>query len=594
MKKSTKKKGIIHKGKLIVFGVLVVLVLLFSYFFKNKLAAQAIEQGMEAAFKTNVTVSGVKLQILSSSLHINFLSVLDDSHPDKNLFELHNMTADIDTAALLKGRIIIEKLEASGLQWGTPSHLSQKAKASSLPDKRNADKKRSSFAFPRLSFNPREIIQTHRGDFASIKAIDRSKTRLIKAKTELETKTDTLKEEIKTLTAEIKTLSRMKVSSVQEGAELLQKIQTAEKTVNTLQKGSTELYTSIAVQRTLLNNEKHTVKKSLADDYKKIDSFIASPGESLRNAASTYTRELLKRKTGRYYALVVKGMTIAKNISSENTKKRTYERRKGRTVFFPVKKLPRFLLKKASLEMVKGEEDLAIILKNLSSNPDITGKQTIFSADYRKGTEVIDINGIVNLSQGEMKLRAETQNVHFSTDAVEADYSARGSFSLHRGGTLSGKGRLLLHTLTIINKTNKDLFKERINTILRHTHDKTIYAAVTKTNNKTSVTVKTSLDKLFSKAVDSYTAEASSKLKKQTRKVFDEQIHQSLQDWGKRTEEMEQLFKQGKIISDKIKTLQKQLKKEESRIEKEILKSKASNSGKTLLKKAEKIKLPSF
>ncbi len=574
-----------NKVKLVILGILVAAVLIFSFFFKDKLAAGVIQRGMEAALETHVTLSGVQLHILSSSLQIGYLAVQDKSSPGKNLFELHNLKADIDTAALLKGSVLVENLSASGLQWERAEPSASQKQPQQRSKTTGGSAGRAPFAFPALSLDPETFLAEHRKDLPSLQVLQQSTMKLNSAADRLSTGYEALRGRIDSITAEINALSQIKkVSSPREGAALLKKLQVLSDKVAEIRKEGTELYTDMTEQKSLLKRETAHIHTALAEDYNTISSLMAAPGQSLKNAASAYAEKLLREKTGRYYSLVMKGLKAVHHLSSGKTKKTPPGRRRGRIVSFPETKLPRFLLQQAHLGMIAGQTKGAVTLADLSSSPALTGKPASFTAVYKKGASSAMVQGSVDPSGTGMTLVAAVDQFPFSTDTVEGTYSAHAHFTLSDSSRMSGKASADLHTCRIINPENNQFVRE-INKMLQHTQNKTLQAVFTVTKDKTSVAVTTSLDKQISRTVKTLISTKAAAAQTAVKRAFDAAVSTSLNNWKTEQGILEKLFRKGNEITADTTGAEKLLHTADSRLRKEIL-----NGG--IPKAAEGLKLP--
>lgn len=602
-KKERKKKGLLNKAKLIVLLVIIVSAIIFSFFFKDRIVTNVLQHAMEKIFASEVTITKVHFKVFSSSLTIGFLAVADSDHPGKNIFELHNIRADINTGALLKGKVWIERMEASGLAAGTLSksrHNNSKTEKnthSANSETKTTNAIKTSFSIPGISLNPQEIIQNHMKDFSSFRTIEDSKNRLAAAEEELRAQTESLKVPVNDISTQIQNLSSTHLTSVKEGTNLLESIKTIHTELQTLQDGSKGLASSIQKKSLILSEEKKKIGQSLDADYKKIDTFIDTPGKTVTGAVSAYTRQLLQRKTGRYYTLIMKGLNTVKNLSNNKKSKKTAGRRKGRNIQFPVERTPLFFLQTAKLGMIRKNDQLTVSLHDFSSNPRLVTNPASFSAVFINPDRKAHLTGFIDTSHNKTTMNGELTHFSFSNTLVGGEYDASGSFVLDGTGLLTGNSRINLLSC-ILKNPDGDKLKAEINRMLASAKQKTISTAFSISKTKTSIITNTSLDTLFNQIVSKRIKEISATLKKQTKEEFDKRCDKPLSVWSSKTGNIKQLIQQGETLTQKVTKARRMLADKEAEIKKKLLVlgiPGAAAPGTELLKKASKgIRLPSF
>ncbi len=94
-------------------------IVFFEFYLKNMLVQRLLETQLEKIFLAQVDTDGVELSIFKGEFSLEYFAVADAQNPMKNLFECSSVTADLDTAELLQGRVLIEELGFSGLKRGT-------------------------------------------------------------------------------------------------------------------------------------------------------------------------------------------------------------------------------------------------------------------------------------------------------------------------------------------------------------------------------------------------------------------------------------------------------------------------------------------
>ncbi len=104
------KRPLIRKGRLIVGGVLMVIILVGMKFYMNGLLCSGLEVGIAAANGAEVNIESVSLSLSQGELIINGLQVTDPKNPAYNQVQAKEIRADVSMLDLLTRRLVIEKI----------------------------------------------------------------------------------------------------------------------------------------------------------------------------------------------------------------------------------------------------------------------------------------------------------------------------------------------------------------------------------------------------------------------------------------------------------------------------------------------------
>ena len=119
-----KNRGVLRTGKVSLLVIVVAVILVFNFVFKNRLLEQALERGLEGVFSARAEVDDLDFRILSGRIFFAHLSVADREQPFRNLFELGATEVDLNTAELLKAKVVVTNLESLEIGWNTPRQTS--------------------------------------------------------------------------------------------------------------------------------------------------------------------------------------------------------------------------------------------------------------------------------------------------------------------------------------------------------------------------------------------------------------------------------------------------------------------------------------
>jgi uncharacterized protein (TIGR03545 family) len=104
---------------LVAFITLGALVAVFLYLFAETLAKKALVSSAESAFGAEVNISAVKLAYSPLQISILGLQVTDKDMPTQNIFSFDRATAGVDVWQYLFGKVIVDELEVSKLEFST-------------------------------------------------------------------------------------------------------------------------------------------------------------------------------------------------------------------------------------------------------------------------------------------------------------------------------------------------------------------------------------------------------------------------------------------------------------------------------------------
>ncbi len=104
---------------LVAFIVLSALVAVFLYLFAETLVKKAMVTSAESAFGAEVNITEVKLAYSPLQISVLGLQVTDKENPKQNLFSFERAAAGVDVWQYLFGKIIVEQLEVSKLEFSS-------------------------------------------------------------------------------------------------------------------------------------------------------------------------------------------------------------------------------------------------------------------------------------------------------------------------------------------------------------------------------------------------------------------------------------------------------------------------------------------
>ncbi len=551
---------ILNTGKIIVLGILAAGIIVFAIFFKDRIITSYAEKGLEKIFNEPVHITELKTSLLSSRISISTVQIGDTA--------VENIVIDLDAGALLKKRFIIENLRGSIIRRDSYTGGKTDKKETS------GEKKDGGFDFSSVIPDAGALVSDHLKDFAAFREIDNTKI-LLKEKTDkLKEDTEELKKLSENLKDKTESLSKTRIKGIKDGTEALAEISGLIKEINSAVKKTAELKKEIDKGVSSARKAEKRIKDAAEEDYGTIDSLVSDPGGSVKDFASGYCRQILQEKTGKYYPLVKKGMDILNRIAADkNSSKKGEEayRRKGRTVYFKVEKLPRFLLKKAYFTF--GGDRIIIKISNVSSDPELLSSPTAsFVLNYKSGSSSANTEGKVSFDGGKYSKLSFTVDINdftISANEFSGRYSGTGTFVFNSRKELTGNSTIHLEEGSVSNPDGKEIIDD-INKALADPGGYDISAVLFTNGKKTRIKVSTTLDDIVKNIIKQEAERTAETLRKRAKEEYKKQLDSKMKEIQPYLDDLDSIKSETEEISKEIRQYSRELRSTQSRIEKEM------------------------
>lgn len=371
-------------------GVFVGLLVAFWLLFANTLVRRGIEAAGTALLGAKVEIASARISLGEGRLTLRGVTAASPSEALKNLFQADELDADFELLPLLEKKVIIDRLAATGLRFGTPRATDGRVKSSgpSLP----AQVAGNVSAWARAVNVP--VIQLATGTF-DVGTLDPTKLRAVAAARALGARADSVSA---AWTAAAKDLHPDAVAD------------SATAVANRLQAMTTPDLRVIADARRMLDLVTRT-----RDQVAALERSVTSGADSLRagvagldaarRADYDFAKSLVRLPAleagdvgaalfgGAAVARVQRGLqllSLARAYMPPGLQPHTEPgprrvRRAGLTVRFPrARALPGFLLREGAVSFTLGQgaaaKQYAGTLRGLTSAPALYGKPTTFDA----------------------------------------------------------------------------------------------------------------------------------------------------------------------------------------------------------------------
>lgn len=109
---------------LLPLSVVILVIALWSWLFKDRTAKWAVERGGTAAVGARVDLADARVRIRDGSVRLRGLEVTNPSKPMENLIEIGELSLDVVILPALERKVIVDSAIARDIRFGTPRRTS--------------------------------------------------------------------------------------------------------------------------------------------------------------------------------------------------------------------------------------------------------------------------------------------------------------------------------------------------------------------------------------------------------------------------------------------------------------------------------------
>ncbi|MBN2554050.1 MAG: hypothetical protein JXB06_14835 [Spirochaetales bacterium] len=406
-----KNRGVVRTGKVSLLTILAAALLVFNFAFKNRIAGRSLERALEAVFEARSEVADLDLRILAGRLSFGHLSVADRDQPMQNLFELGPTVMDLNTNALLKGRVVVSNLESREIRWLTPRQTSGALPGDEEEEERSA---REGGIIRRLSaldlgaLDARALLDEQLDRLDSPVQIAALNGRLEELQVRWQGTVEQGRADVDELAGRIESVRSIDVGSLDTIPELQQAVTDIQQAAGALDRVSRDLQDAdsrIKEDQQEVAAARRAFRESVDSDLSYLTSLSDLSSGELRNLVSDLAAGYLERSLGRFYGYARRAWGYAgKLIARKGEKKEEKsERREGNRmdrgidVPFAPAQYPRFLLENAGASVQDTSRTVQGSLRNVSSNPELVGSPLSFAFQRTEGQRRLAVDGELDL-----------------------------------------------------------------------------------------------------------------------------------------------------------------------------------------------------
>ena len=386
---------------IITLIVLLAAVIVISLFFIDNWLESGIENAGSSIVGARVDIDGLDFDLTGLSIKWDRLQVTDPNSTMQNIVETGRVAFNMNAAALLRKRYIIDEITFADVRSGTPRErdgaIPQKPKKKNteptMIDKIQVKLEDEIDKLPVMNFDFKTLQRSLNVDslieISGITIIDKFDS----AKTDLETTSDrwqkfygTFKpdEELKNIRSDFTNIKPKEIKSVPVLLNALETIKTSYTTLNSLHDTITVKHQEIHQDFARLQSYRGQVSSWIDEDYHQILEKAQLPDLNVANIAKILFGGTIVKNVNQYLNYAFKVRELMPKKSDKPNKKKDVRMRGQDILYADRLGWPTFLIRKA---LVSGEADLGEKFEAVNLSGEITGV-TSQPAVYGKPTFV--------------------------------------------------------------------------------------------------------------------------------------------------------------------------------------------------------------
>lgn len=420
LKEIKKNRGFLKFGPLLVVAIIVAASIIFNLLLKDRLLESAGERFLESAFQAKSDIDGLQLRLLEGNITIEGLTIADREAPMQNLIELGATGFSIRTLELLKGNLVVRRMGAREIAFGTPRESSGALEGAATPAEGDGDggslqeraERATEETFAALgiadfSIDPEELVAESAESLRSRQVAEEITGEAQALRESWNTRIEDTAARVAAVELEVEGLRNIEPSSIDSLPRALETYQE----VTTVREEAERLYASAAESRQAVQEAVAAARASRG----RLETAVEADMERLRDSIPSLEIDAAEFATGTLRLFLEsflgstyhRGVAIIERMRALQSKIPPGQEGPGRggwNVPFPSVAYPRFYLEEAEANGSDGTTALSVRLEHLSSDPDLTGAPTALSYTQGRGDFTADLSAMIDLREGSENL----------------------------------------------------------------------------------------------------------------------------------------------------------------------------------------------
>jgi uncharacterized protein (TIGR03545 family) len=393
-------KGFITLVVLLIAGSIV------SGLFIDRWMERGLERTGQLLVGARVEIDNLDIRLLDLSIQWDRLQVTDPGNTMQNLIETGRVAYRMHLPALLRKRFIIEEMTLAGVRCGTPRDYDGRLPKKKKPISRKPgtfDKIKDRLIseveqLPVMRFDPKALQRSVNidslialTDLKLVERIDSVKVDVIQTAEKWEDFYEGFRpeEDLKKIRADFDGVDPKQIKTVPELVSVLEKVQSAQKRLNTLSKTVDTRTSEIHADFDRIGSYREKVDRWVDDDYRAVLAKAELPDLSAKNIGKTLFGVALVHQVSHYldYLDMIQKVIPKKSGKPQKEKK---PRMAGQMVSFPDRHgWPTFLIRRIHLSGQTGADDESPGLAMQGEARGITSQPWVYGSPT-----LIDLKGI--------------------------------------------------------------------------------------------------------------------------------------------------------------------------------------------------------
>ena len=527
---------------LIAFVLFTGLIFLATWLYSGTWLKNSIENQGSNVHGAKVEVEDAFVGLLPFKFSLTQFQMADPDAPMKNVLQFERADIEINMIELLFGKVIIENIELTGLQFNTPRTTSGAIEQS---DKTQATASEKTVAFDEVKpVNVQDILAKE--TLKTLVEAAKTKEFYLNAQTQFEQQWQALPndQDFADYQAKYQAFEQVDIQSLDDAKQLTADLAALKLAVVSDKQELADFKQSLAQFVTDANAQNKALLAAPGEDWRYLSNKYALNQDGLLNASAllfgeekaAYLADALK-----YYALAKPWIARFIGGDDEATEVQGASRIAGRTIYFSDEKLPAFLLKTASVSAILTSGNYAININEVTNDQRIRNIATTITAkgeqlktmqsstlsatiDQRKNADLyqLEFNNLGWQQANKQLLNSADLSVNMAVQSLDM------SVSLARDhGVWSGKWQSDYNNVNWQNQSN-GWFNDELNKALSTVNDFNLGATFKGSGAVPDIALRSNLDDKLSGVFKARLKEEQAKLEAKIKAEVDAQKDKAL------------------------------------------------------------------
>jgi len=455
LKEIRKNKGLLRMGRLAIVLVIIIGGVAFTILFKDRLLEEAAEELLTRTFEAQSDVENLRFAPLKGEIAVDGIAVTDAAAPERNLFELGETAFLIDTEELIKGNVVIRRMAARSIAFGTeretPGFLAPRddggetdAGGSSRSEEiseRATGAAAETWAGLGIDIDPEAILADIEADLVTPRLAEDLTAEAAETYEYWESRVDATTAQVATIGTRAEALTGRDprgIRSIEEIQQIYDEVSSGVDEVETLYREMESAYARIEGDIARVTDSSDRIQRAIETDMAslrdRIPSLDVDPREFATSTVRTFVQSFLGSTWDRGMLVVGKLQALQEYVPERSDG----PGRGGVDIPFAGVAYPRLLIEEAVVSGTPADGGIALEIRDVSSDPDLTGRPTLVSF----ARESLALEGTIDLREAAPALVEWNMRLESVRPDLPAAARQLGFADLTGDGTIAATGRI--------------------------------------------------------------------------------------------------------------------------------------------------------